>query len=103
MREFFSVLEFRTHSALLDGAITSADLFEWYTEVKSSNGRKGEWDKLRDVIKVRQTQLESFHVATRPHTPRATIARATIARATIARATIARATIARLHMHEVHL
>ena len=72
MREFFSVLEFRTHSALLDGAITSADLFEWYTEVKSNDGRKGEWDKLRDVIKVRQTQLESFHVATRPqhHRPR---------------------------------
>ena len=56
VREFFSVLEFRSHVSLLDGAITAADLFAWYMDVKD-HGRRGDdgaWDKLREVVKVRR-------------------------------------------------
>ena len=57
VREFFSVLEFRSNAALLDGAITATDLIEWFTEVKSKGrrGDEGAWNNLRDVVKVRRT------------------------------------------------
>jgi hypothetical protein len=60
LKEFMTLLAFRGHDALEDGAITPEELFEWYEAVKST-GRSADseskeaWEKLRTVVKVHIT------------------------------------------------
>jgi hypothetical protein len=68
LNEFISLLVFRGHEALEDGAIPGEDIFEWYTAVKS-NGRSADseskeaWEKLRTVVKVHITPRMCIHIS----------------------------------------